>query len=300
MSDLELERIETGEATAQEARSAVAALLKEGSERSLRQLYSTLAAWLWKALESGRRDQELCEWFDIFRRASVSPAVRDTPYVERLRAFYDLLDMSIAVSRVVDPSEVLRRQHVVAILGLLRRLGPRPVEKATIARKLKLQPANLSRVLHMMGNARLVERTSHGKQAHFGITREGANALARSERSLGQEKAPVRIARPIEAHREITPELVDAIFAVAAERDLVPSRGKSIPAWQSSLKRIAPAAGDSPRFPPRVMKAKQKQPYRGLQVRTYTQKPEAPRGHLPIEALHKTRTSFTEELDHVE
>jgi predicted transcriptional regulator len=188
-----LEKIELGEASASEARLVVSELLKEGSDTSYARLYSALGAWLWKALDGRRRDDELRQWFDIVRRASAALSTRNAAYAERLRAFYDLLEMSIATSEVADASEILNRQHVVAILKLLQAAGERPLEKAAIARELGLKPANLSRILHMMANARLVERTTYGKEAHFCMTRDGATALAKREAPAAR---PVRPALP--------------------------------------------------------------------------------------------------------
>ncbi|MEJ0050163.1 MAG: hypothetical protein WDN02_02920 [Methylovirgula sp.] len=179
--EAKLEQIEMGNATAAEARAVVSKLLRDGSEASVSRLYDALGAWLWKALDGRRRDEELREWFDIFRRSSASITENHSAYSERFRAFYDLLEMSIATSMVADPTRVLSRQHVVQVLQILRRAGSRPVEKTIIAQTLGLGPENMSRVLHMMSNARLLERTTYGKKAFFAITREGAAALAKHE-----------------------------------------------------------------------------------------------------------------------
>ncbi|MGY4353497.1 hypothetical protein ACVWXM_010014 [Bradyrhizobium sp. GM7.3] len=164
MSDLALEKVEAGEATASEARHVISELLKEGSEKSLERLYATLGAWVWNTLESRRRDQELREWFDILRLISATLGARNTPYAERFRAFYDLLHMSINSSKLARPSKVLHRQHVVPILRLLRDTPSRQMEKAAIAKRLHLRDANLSRILRLMTNARSVRRTNNPRQ----------------------------------------------------------------------------------------------------------------------------------------
>jgi hypothetical protein len=188
--DAGLEQIETGEASAKEARQAIAELLEEGSEKSFERLYATLGAWLWRALEGRRRDDELREWFDVLRRVSAALAPKNAAYAERFRAFYDLLQMSINTSKVVSADDVTKRQHVVEILRILDAAGLRPVEKAAIAQTLGLKPANLSRVLHMMTDARLVERTSLGKSARFSLTRDGAVALAEKDVEGRQRDRP--------------------------------------------------------------------------------------------------------------
>ncbi|WP_316227109.1 hypothetical protein [Bradyrhizobium sp. SZCCHNS3052] len=170
---------------------------------SYERLYATLGAWLWKALDGRRRDQELREWYDILRRCSATVAEKNPAYGERFKAFYDLLDMSIATSAVSDAGKILSRQHVINVLKILQKAGGAPVEKATIAQELGLGAENLSRVLHMMGNARLLERTTYGKKAFFAITREGRRALANSKGvtpppiELGQTKGEQDLANLI-------------------------------------------------------------------------------------------------------
>lgn len=100
-----IERIETGEASAKEARPAIAQLLQEGSEKSLGCLYACLGTWLWKSLEGCRRDEELREWSDILRRTSAGLTTRNLAYAERLRAFCDLLQMSINTSKSVAAND---------------------------------------------------------------------------------------------------------------------------------------------------------------------------------------------------
>ncbi|MBW5436184.1 hypothetical protein FXB41_15950 [Bradyrhizobium canariense] len=201
MSDVALEKIETGEATASEARRVISDLLKEGSERSLERLYATLGAWVWNALESRRRDPELREWFDILRRMSATLGPRNAAYAERFRAFYDLLQMSINTSKLARPDEVMHRQHVVAILALLRDTTSGQMEKAAIAKRLSLRDANLSRILRLMTNARFVERTTQGKFAHFALTRDGLLALEKREaKERGGSTHLVRDKFPVAAH----------------------------------------------------------------------------------------------------
>lgn len=195
MSDLALEKVETGEATASEARHVISELLKEGSEKSLERLYATLGAWIWNTLESRRRDQELREWFDILRRISATLGARNTAYAERFRAFYDLLHMSINTSKLARPSKVLHRQHVVPILRLLRDTPSRQMEKAAIAKRLHLRDANLSRILRLMTNARFVERTTQGKFALFALTRGGLLELERREKreTKNRDRLPAQV-----------------------------------------------------------------------------------------------------------
>ncbi|MDA9430239.1 helix-turn-helix domain-containing protein [Bradyrhizobium sp. CCBAU 51627] len=189
MPDVALEKIETGEATASEARRVISELLKDGTERSLERLYATLGAFVWNALESRRRDPEMREWFDILRRVSATLGPKNAAYAERFRAFFDLLQMSINTSKLARPSEVMHRQHVVAILCLLRDAPSHQMEKTAIAKKLELKDANLSRILRLMTNARFVERTTQGRFAHFALTRDGLLELENSEKREGKKRS---------------------------------------------------------------------------------------------------------------
>jgi hypothetical protein len=290
-----IEKIELGDASASEARLVVSELLKEGSEASYARLYSALGAWLWKALDGRRRDDELRQWFDIVRRASAALSAKNTAYAERLRAFYDLLEMSIATSEVADVSEILNRQHVLAILKLLRAAGERPLEKAVIARELGLKPANLSRILHMMANARLVERTTYGKEAHFCMTRDGAMVLAKREAPA----RPVQPARPqarvtVIADAEETVRRAVALAALKAMTAYGLAPGHIQPMAEedgdavSLLTRLAnPSLTPLPAPAPVPAQAQQvktrKRSFRGLQAVAVSEKKSEP---------HKTHSQF--------
>jgi predicted transcriptional regulator len=192
--DQDLDRIASGEATPAEARRIVAAILDDGSERSLARLYAAFGSWLWRALEGRRRDAELREWFDIVRRIEVQPKVAGTPYAERFRALRDLIHTSVNVSEILQPAEILRRLHARTVLEMLQEAAPRPVAKSVIARRLKLLPANLTRIVNMLAGARLLERTVYGKQARFAITREGIAAMA--DFDLAARRAAERLGSP--------------------------------------------------------------------------------------------------------
>ncbi|MFK4492205.1 hypothetical protein [Bradyrhizobium sp. USDA 336] len=319
MPDVALEKIETGEATAREARRLISELLKEGSEKTLERLYATLGAWIWNALESRRRDPELREWFDILRRTSATLGPRNAAYAERFRAFYDLLQMSINTSKLARPSEVMHRQHVVAILRLLRDAPSRQMEKAAIAKKLELKDANLSRILRLMINARFVERTAQGKFAHFALTRDGLLELEKREgkkRSqvpalLGDKCSPAGAAHP---HY-----LVANVDAVLRSFDLAiqnsghaPHTAGLLSAGDSGFRRAmeeyllhfqgpAPAA-------PEYMKVRTKNSYQGFSVTVVQTKKTEAHGSYAIEAASSPKAAsfpvgalhLYEEDEHVE
>ncbi|VIO69554.1 hypothetical protein CI1B_27600 [Bradyrhizobium ivorense] len=321
MLDSALEKIETGEVSAREARATISALLKEGSEKGLERLYAALGAWLWNSLEGRRRDGELREWFDILRRTSATLAPKNAAYAERFRAFYDLLQMSINTSKVIRPSEVMHRQHVVPILKLLRDAPTHQLEKMAIARKLDLRDANLSRVLHLMTNARLVERTTEGKFAQFALTREGRLALEKREAKEHDKQRLVAL-----TPREILPTIahpahgaggadlyvrafVDAIqgpghgsgtLGLLSAGDQVGFR-RAVEEWLQHLHGPSPAV-------PGYMKVRAKSSYHGSMVVIVPTKKTDMQGYIPIETDTSKSTSFPagmlqlheEETDHAE
>jgi len=321
--DASLERIETGEASAKEARHAIAELLKERSEKSLQQLYGTLGAWLWRTLEGRRRDDELREWFDILRRVSAALAPKNAAYAERVRAFYDLLQMSINTSKVVSAREVMKRQHVIDILRILGAAGLRPVEKAAIARNLGLKPANLSRVLHMMTDARLVERMSLGKSARFSLTRHGALALAEKDVERRQHhrpteqfagllpsaafKAPVGIG----GSYVLLQAMANAAAHAQAENVHAVTAGTQVSAIRQAVEDLLGQPEAPPATPPGYAKAKPKGFFRGVKWRTVATSKRSDHGvySIPLESAHPAKPhSFgwgmlhndREDSDHVE
>ncbi|SFP78748.1 Winged helix DNA-binding domain-containing protein [Bradyrhizobium sp. Ghvi] len=300
MSDIGLEKIETGEATATEARRLISELLKEGSERSLERLYATLGAWIWNALESRRRDPELREWFDILRRTSATLGPRNAAYAERFRAFYDLLQMSINTSKLARPSEVMHRQHVVAILRLLRDAPSRQMEKAAIAQKLELRDANLSRILRLMTNARFVERTAQGKFAHFALTREGLLELENREKREGKKRRQLPailedkylLAEAAHPHH-LAADAVLRSFDLAIQSSVLAPNTAGL--FNADALRIRRAMEDLLHFhgpapaAPGYMKARTKNSYQGLSVTIIQTKKAEAHGSYAIEAANSPK-----------
>lgn len=323
MSDLALEKVEAGEATASEARHVISELLKDGSEKSLERLYATLGAWVWNTLESRRRDQELREWFDILRRISATLGARNTAYAERFRAFYDLLHMSINTSKLARPSKVLHRQHVVPILRLLRDTPSRQMEKAAIAKRLHLRDANLSRILRLMTNARFVERTTQGKFALFALTRGGLLELERREKreTKNRDRLPAQVretfARVGAAHPQHVVADADvlrdffnlAIHGSVHTHDSAGLRNASAVGIRRAIEDyLLHLHGPTPSAPG-YLKAPTKNSYRGFSVRVVQAKKAEAHGFYTIEAVSNPKPAsfpvgilhpYGEESEHVD
>lgn len=74
----------------------------------------------------------------------------------------ELVSESINVGRNFGAVDVTRRQHVSQALGFVAASGGQ-ARRAEFGKHLDLAQCNLTRVLHMMATAGLVERTPHGK-----------------------------------------------------------------------------------------------------------------------------------------
>ncbi len=89
-------------------------------------------------------------------------------WLPRWRGFADLLDARRAVLAAQDPAAARRLAHAGSILDLVARQPG--LTQAAIAQRLRLRPANLSRILGVLEAHELIERRSAGreKQIHPG------------------------------------------------------------------------------------------------------------------------------------
>jgi predicted transcriptional regulator len=172
----DLNDIALGHANSAQARAALGAALRDASPESVQAVYTALRAWVWKALNERRRDEELREWFDVLRRTGSFLKERYNAHAERIQALHELIYESISVSEVLPPQEALKRLYVREIIRLLSRVPSGQMSRRRIRRRLDLKEANLSRILNLMMASGLVDRTAHGKEALFRLTNLGADA----------------------------------------------------------------------------------------------------------------------------
>ncbi|MET0527085.1 MAG: hypothetical protein ABW003_01850 [Microvirga sp.] len=170
-----LEAIRLGTAPADIARKAIAEALQDVNSKTAQRIYSTLRAWVWKALDQRRRDDELRQWFDILKRTEAYLATDHGDIAARIRALHELVYESISVSELKPAQEVLRRKHVRDVLFLLYTAPSGKLDRSTILHLLKLRQSNLTRILNLMMEALLVERSSLGKEAYLQLTRDGVS-----------------------------------------------------------------------------------------------------------------------------
>ena len=168
-----LDEIATGEISASLASDLIKLALRELTEQKVQKLYTVLRAWVWKALNERRRDAELRKWHAIIHQTSAYLEDEYLCHAERIRVLHELIYESISVSEVLTSSELMRRSHVKEVLRLLISSPEQSAPRLEISNYLRLRDSNLSRVLTMLLNSGLIERTSVGKAATFRLTREG-------------------------------------------------------------------------------------------------------------------------------
>ena len=86
----------------------------------------------------------------------------DRPYGARWTGYQDILESRIAALESNAPKQLLKRAHVKEILNMLIDGSVRT--QSDIKTKLKLQPANLTRILNMMESNELIKRKIVGRE----------------------------------------------------------------------------------------------------------------------------------------
>ncbi len=171
-----LNDVARGELSAAKARVAVSEALKEVTPNSVGQIYASLRAWVWKALNARRRDQELREWFDLLKRAAHILERDYRLFAERIATLHDLVYESIAVSEALPVHDLLRRSHVRDVIRMVAEAPDGRVTRSDLGQRLNLKQANLTRVLTMVCTAGLFERNIMGRTAVYQLTRAGQDA----------------------------------------------------------------------------------------------------------------------------
>lgn len=180
------------------------------SQAGLREAYSALCRWTWRAMVERRLDDDLRSWHRLLldaagRLAGAAPAAmprtRARPRLdtaaaaERLRALADMVRLSIDAAAASIPAELGKRAHVLEILRFLTERVGEHVEREQIKRAVGLEDANLSRVLTLMTANSLVERLPLGRVASFRATQHGL-ALVAAPDPKERERARVDLPHP--------------------------------------------------------------------------------------------------------
>lgn len=172
MTTATLADITLGTARPSEAREIIHHALQKLTVGSAKQIYVALRAWIWKALDERRRDDELREWFDIVARTSAALRGEHETQAIQLGVLGDLLYESISTSEVMTPAYVLGRERVKRALEAIERAGG-VMERSEIGKQIDLDDATLSRILNMMSSAKLVKTIVSGRKTLIQLTRLG-------------------------------------------------------------------------------------------------------------------------------
>lgn len=183
-----LEDVALGDLGHAEVREIISRSLADLDDRSVQKVYTALRAWVWKALNERRRDQELRDWYHMLRSYSAGLAKSHPAHSERLRVLYELIYESISVSELLPVSEVLTRSHVSIVLQRLDRAPLGMLSKAQLMASLGVKQSNLSRIMGLVRNTGLVSKTQVGKAAFYVLTAEG--------RAAAMKQSPKRISSP--------------------------------------------------------------------------------------------------------
>lgn len=173
MTATTLEDIAQGEASPDEARELIAETLSEPTAARCREVYSALRAWVWKAINSRRRDDGLREWFDLLRRTRACMQEADANTAERLSVLHELVYESISVSEILPASEVKGRPYMRKLLRTLICDAGGSLDRAEVGRRLGLSHAMLLRQLNAATSSGLVESHPDSGRTVLRLTPEG-------------------------------------------------------------------------------------------------------------------------------
>jgi len=187
--DLELAPIAAGTADADDARKLLRALPSTLSSEEAAKLVDVFRAWVWKALNYRRRDQELRDWHDILKR--VQARLRHSEgAAAQIKLIADLVYESVAVSERRASERPLERRHAKELLTLLRDAPEQQLSKRVLMAKLRIKDANLWRLANILIEADLVTRTNHGREAVYTLTHEGLREINRQDGKRSAESDP--------------------------------------------------------------------------------------------------------------
>ena len=190
-----LEDLALGDVTLEQGASTVRAILARLTFEKSHELYEALRSWLWKSLESRRRDDELSGWLDVFSRASSGIEGHSKDLAVKLEAFMELLQASIMTSHAAEGRDPLERKHVRAALRLIYRGGGR-IRRKELMEELRLKAANLSRVMTPLQDDGFVMREVEGREVLYRLTMKGTELALQIVAHEGTERAYVSETRP--------------------------------------------------------------------------------------------------------
>ena len=164
--------ISTGVLDAKDARELIAKLPNELEADQANELYVALRSWTWKALDQKRRDDELREWIDLFKRAKLR--LRGSEQISaQVQVLIELVSESVAVAARLPVSQVMSRKHARELISMLNEAPSNEVAKTAILEKLKLKQANLTRLTNVLSACNLIEIEKSGRQKLYSLSHLG-------------------------------------------------------------------------------------------------------------------------------
>lgn len=172
------DKLELGALSPVDVKAFVANALSKGDDRALAiRLYESLRVLTGRLLADRLGSEELRAWHSAIDAISAQFDGLDEPWFARMEALAHLLHDRVGLIEARPVEDVLRRQHVRAVLEALGAAGRNTLTRAEIKGALGLEEANLSRVLTLMVDAGLIERHRLGKAALFALSSIGRNVL---------------------------------------------------------------------------------------------------------------------------
>lgn len=170
-----LERIETGLADVEEARSLLVDVLDaHNDEDGASEVFSSLRSWTGRMLRGSISGDDLRAWHALFKAAAAHFREDLRDYSVRIDVLADLIYERAGMTVSNAPADILSRLHVRAILRSIADETQKRSARARLGQKLGLEQANLSRVCTMMADAGLIARVQDGRTVGFELTALGA------------------------------------------------------------------------------------------------------------------------------
>lgn len=167
-----LDDIATGEATLESGAAAITHVLDHLDDENVDELFSALRSWVWKTLESRRRDDELVDWIDLFGRVAAYLENQWGALATKLEAYVELLQASVMVAGAAATSDPLKRKHVRTILSLVYRSGGK-LRRQQLLEGVGLKDANLSNIIAPLRDRGWIQREMDGREAIYRLTERG-------------------------------------------------------------------------------------------------------------------------------
>lgn len=174
----DLERLEVGGLSVEEARTVLAKLASDRTAASAAASYASLRSWTGRLLRGAASGDDLRGWHNLINAVAAQFRRTEGDFTARIGVLAELIHERVGMAETRRAEDVLGRQHVRALLRELAGANPARVARAELGSRLRLEQANLTRVCTMLLDAGLVLRRQEGRSVSFELTAEGAAAIS--------------------------------------------------------------------------------------------------------------------------